>query len=188
MEFDIKKFVNSNQNTVRQSTFFSTKRKPRNLKLCMAKPTEEEKSKYKHDENVYSFMTGTQNIENKPGPEKVKSDNKLKILKLFGIKKMHFDKIGCDDFVLPEGYPLPQIINVQSSEQSEIYSQVKLGLRSFRVFQILMNRGHVLSVHNLNGQIWLVVINAMIGITGYVCQTYQMFLENPKPGPVATVF
>ena len=65
----IKKFVNSNQNTVRQSTFFSTKRKPRNLKLCMAKPTEEEKSKYKHDENVYSFMTGTQNIENKSGPK-----------------------------------------------------------------------------------------------------------------------
>ena len=28
--------------------------------------------------------------------------------------------------------------------------------------------GHVLSVHNLNVQIWLVVINAMIGITGYV--------------------
>ena len=48
--------------------------------------------------------------------------------------------------------------------------------------------GHVLSVHNLNGQAWLVVINAMIGITGYVCQTYQMFLENPKPGPVTTVF
>ena len=86
---------------------------------------------------------------------------------------MHFDKIGCDDFVLREGYPLPQIINVQSSGlntiiQSDIYSQVKLGLRSFRVFQILMNRSHVLSVHKLNGQIWLVVINAMIGITGYV--------------------
>ena len=99
LEFDMKKFVNSNQNTVRQPTFFSTKRKPRNLKLCMAKPTEEEKSKYKHDENVYSFMTGTQNIENKPRPEKVKSDNKLKIVKLFGIRKMHFDKIGCDDCV-----------------------------------------------------------------------------------------
>ena len=40
---------------------------------------------------MFSFMTGTQNIENKPGPEKVKSDSKLKILKLFGIKKMHFD-------------------------------------------------------------------------------------------------
>ena len=52
LEFDTKKFVHSNQNTVRQPTFFSTKRKPRNLKLCMAKPTEEEKSKYKHDENV----------------------------------------------------------------------------------------------------------------------------------------
>ena len=70
LEFDIKKLVNSYQNTVRQPTFFWTKRKPRNLKLCMAKPTEEEKSKYKHDENVYSFMTGTQNIENKPGPKK----------------------------------------------------------------------------------------------------------------------
>ena len=46
------KFVNSNQNTVRQPTFVSTKRKPRNLELCMAKPSEEEKSKYKHDENV----------------------------------------------------------------------------------------------------------------------------------------
>ena len=33
---------------------------------------------------------------------------------------MHFDKIGCDDFVLPEGYPLPQIINVQSSELNTI--------------------------------------------------------------------
>ena len=48
--------------------------------------------------------------------------------------------------------------------------------------------GHVLSVHNLNVQIWLVVINVMIGITGYVCQTYQMFLENTKPGPVTPVF
>ena len=48
--------------------------------------------------------------------------------------------------------------------------------------------GHVLSVHNLNVQIWLVVINAMIGITGYVCQPYQMFLENTKPGPVTPVF
>ena len=52
LEFDTKKFVHSNQNTVKQPTFFSTKRKPRNLKLCMAKSTEEEKSKYKHDENV----------------------------------------------------------------------------------------------------------------------------------------
>ena len=31
-------------------------------------------------------------------------------------------------------------------------------------------------------------MNAMTGITGYVCQTYQMFLEDPKPGPVATVY
>ena len=52
LEFDMKKLVHSNQNTVKQPTFFSTKRKPRNLKLCMAKPTGEEKSKYKHDENV----------------------------------------------------------------------------------------------------------------------------------------
>ena len=52
LEFDMKKFVHSHQNTVKQATFFSTKRKPRNLKLWMAKPTEEEKSKYKHDENV----------------------------------------------------------------------------------------------------------------------------------------
>ena len=33
-------------------------------------------------------MTGTQNIENKAGPKKVK---KLKILKFVGIKKMRFD-------------------------------------------------------------------------------------------------
>ena len=39
---------------------------------------------------MFSFMTGTQNIENKAGPEKVKSD-KLKMLKFLGIKKMHFD-------------------------------------------------------------------------------------------------
>ena len=153
----------------------------------MAKPTEKEKSKYKH---VYSFMTGTQNIGNKPGPEKVKSDNKLKNSKLFGIKKMHFDKIGCDDFVLPEGHPLPQIINVQSSELNTIRDLFtgKVWVKNLQsVLDILMKLGHVLSVHNLNGQIWLVVINAMIGITGNVYQTYQMFPENPKPGPVATV-
>ena len=39
---------------------------------------------------MFSFMTGTQNIENKTGPEKVKSD-KLKSLKFLGIKKVHFD-------------------------------------------------------------------------------------------------
>ena len=134
LEFDMKKFVN----TVRRPTLFSTKRKPRNLKLCMTKPTEEENSKYKHDENVYSFMTGTQNIENKPGPEKVKSNNKFKILKLFGIKKMHFDKIGCDDFVLPEGYPLPQLINVQSSELNTI-RDLFTGKAWVKVLQIVLD-------------------------------------------------
>ena len=39
---------------------------------------------------MFSFMSGTQNIENKAGQEKVKSD-KLKIFKFFGIKKMRFD-------------------------------------------------------------------------------------------------
>ena len=39
---------------------------------------------------MFSFMSGTQNIENKAEAEKVKSD-KLKILKFLGIKEMHFD-------------------------------------------------------------------------------------------------
>ena len=37
LEFDTKKFVHSNQNTVRQPTFFSTKRKPRKPKAVYGK-------------------------------------------------------------------------------------------------------------------------------------------------------
>ena len=136
MEFDAKRHVNNNQNTIRQHHFFSTKRKQKKLKVRLAKPTEEEKLKFKEDADTYNFG---QSVEIKdmnktdskviPEPEGKKGADSGKvslpvkereILKLFGIEKNFLDKRIDENFVLGDEYPVPEILNVDSCDLNTI--------------------------------------------------------------------
>ena len=89
---------------------------------------------------------------------------------------MHFGMIGCDDYVLPELYPLPQIINVQSSELNTI-RDLFTGKAWVKVLQSVSDINESWSCPVCSQPKWadMVGCDVMIGITGYACQTYQRF-------------